>query len=194
MALHANQGEPITGRVSDASNAPLAGATVTLQMIGRPQEVFTTKSNRDGIYLFAEVPDGNYSIEAGMRGHITVRYSPVRIRYPFGYERDFRLPADEIYVTDVADKAHVAGELRLADKPVGAARVCLRHRGEEACTTTNRLGQYSLLVRPGRWQAVVTQREHDLLWRQNLSLPKPGEYRDQIQIRIVASQKDHPQR
>jgi hypothetical protein len=140
VALHANQGEPVTGRVSDASNAPLAGATVTLQMIGRPQEVYTTKTDRDGIYQFTEVPDGNYSIEAGMRGHITVRYFPVRIRFPFGYERDFRLPADEVYVTDVADKAHVAGELRLADKPVGAARVCLRHRGEEVCTTTNRLG------------------------------------------------------
>ncbi len=184
--LYASQGEPVTGRVSDASNAPIFGATVTLQMIARPSETFTTKTNKDGVYEFPEVPDGNYSIEASVKGHITVRYFPVRIRYPFGYERDFRLPADEIYETDVADKAHVAGELHLADRPVGGVRVCLRHRGDEACTVTNRLGQYSLLVRPGRWQVVVIQRDHEIIWRQGLFLPKPGEYRDQIQIRIVA--------
>ena len=178
------ESESVTGRVSDASNAPIAGATVTLQMLGRAVETFSAKTAKDGTYEFREVPDGNYSIEASMRGHITVRYSPVRVRFPFGYERDFRLPADEVYETDSPDKAHVAGELKITEKPLGGARVCLRRRAEQVCTSTNRLGQYSLLVQPGAWQVVVTgPKEKDPLWRQRLQLPKAGEYRDQIQIR-----------
>jgi hypothetical protein len=186
-ALWAWQGDPVTGRVSDASNAPIAGATVTLQMIGKPQETFTAKTGKDGIYEFREVPDGSYSIEAGMKGYVSVRYAPIHILFPFGFERDFRLPADEVYESDAPDKAHVAGELKVADKPIGGVRVCLRRRQEEFCTTTNRLGQYSLLVPPGSWLAVVTaQKDKSVLWRQRLQLAKPGEYRDQIHIRIVA--------
>lgn len=183
----ASQGEPVTGRVSDPSNAPIAGATVTLQMISKPLETFTTKSDKDGIYEFREVPDGSYSIEASMKGHVSVRYFPIQIRFPFGFERDFRLPADEVFESDAPDKAHVAGELKVADKPVGGARICLRRRQEEFCATTNRLGQYSVLVPPGYWLAVVTsQKDKEVIWRQRLQFAKPGEYRDQIQIRIVA--------
>jgi hypothetical protein len=183
----AAQGEPVTGRVSDASNAPIAGATVTLQMVGKPLETFTAKTDKDGVYEFREVPDGSYSLEAGMKGHVSVRYFPLQIHFPFGFERDFRLPADEVYESDAPDKAHVAGELKIADKPVGGARVCLQRRQEEFCATTNRLGQYSILVPPGYWQAAVTtQKDKDVVWRQRLRLATPGEYRDQIQIRIVA--------
>lgn len=186
-SLCANQSEPVTGRVSDASNAPIAGATVTLQMIGKPLETLTAKTNKDGVYEFREVPDGSYSIEAGMKGHVSLRYFPIQIRFPFGFERDFRLPADEVFESDVPDKAHVAGELKIADKPVGGARVCLRRRQEEFCATTNRLGQYSILVPPGYWQAVITTpKDKDAVWRQRLRLTTPGEYRDQIHIRIVA--------
>ncbi len=186
-ALYANQSESVTGRVGDSTNAPIAGATVTLQMIGRPSETFVAKTNKDGIYEFHEVPDGNYSIEASMRGHVSVRYFPIRIRFPFGFERDFRLPPDEVYETDAPDKAHVAGELKIGEKPVGGVKVCLRRRQEQVCTTTNRLGQYSLLVQPGTWQALITaQKDKEVLWRQYLQLAKPGEYRDQIQMRIIA--------
>jgi hypothetical protein len=179
--LYANQGEPITGRVGDSSNAPIAGAVVTLQMIGKPSETFTTKTDKDGIYEFREAPDGSYLIEASMRGHVSVRYFPIRIR--FGFERDFRLPPDEVFESDAPDKAHVVGELRIGDRPVGGANVCLRRRSEQVCTTTNRLGQYSLLVQPGGWQAAVTaQKDKEVVWRQRMLLAKPGEYRDQIRI------------
>jgi hypothetical protein len=182
-ALCANQDEPVTGRVGDSSNAPIAGATVTLQMIGKPSEAFTTKTDKDGIYEFREAPDGNYLIEASMRGHVSVRYFPIRIRFPFGFERDFRLPPDEVFESDAPDKAHVAGELKIGDKPIGGASVCLRRRSEQVCTTTNRLGQYSLLVQPGGWQAVVTsQKDKEVVWRQRMLFAKPGEYRDQIRI------------
>lgn len=189
-ALFANQGEPVTGRVSDTSNAAIAGATVTLQMLGKPTESFTTKTDKDGIYAFPEVPDGNYTIEASMKAHVSVRYFPIRILYPFGFERDFRLPADEVYESDAPDKAHVAGELKIAEKPLGGASVCLKRRQEHVCTTTNRLGQYSLLVQPGTWQVVVTApKEKETFPRQYLQLRKPGEYRDLIQFRAVANGK-----
>ena len=181
--LYASQGEPITGRVGDSSNAPIAGAIVMLQMIGKPSETFTTKTDKDGIYEFREVPDGNYSLEASMRGHVSVRYFPIRVRFPFGFERDFRLPPDEVFESDAPGKAHVAGELKAGDKPIGGVNVCLRRRSEQTCTTTNRLGQYSLLVQPGGWQAVVTSpKDKEVIWRQHMPLAKPGEYRDQIRI------------
>ena len=182
--LYANQGEPVTGRVGDSSNAPIAGATVTLQMIGKPSETFTTKTDKNGVYEFSEAPDGNYSLEASMRGHVSVRYFPIRVRFPFGFERDFRLPPDEVFESDAPGKAHVAGELKAGDKPVGGVNVCLRRRSEQTCTTTNRLGQYSLLVLPGGWQAVVTSpKDKEVIWRQHMLLAKPGEYRDQIRIK-----------
>ena len=181
--LCASQGEPVTGRVGDSSNAPIAGATVTLQMIGKPSETFTTKTDKNGVYEFSEAPDGNYSLEASMRGHVSVRYFPIRIRFPFGFERDFRLPPDEVFESDAPGKAHVAGELKVGDKPMGGANICLRRRSEQVCATTNRLGQYSLLVLPGGWQAVVSlQKDKEVVWRQRMLLAKPGEYRDQIRI------------
>lgn len=173
----------MTGRVSDAFNTPLAGATVILRAVNRPSDLLIGKTNRDGVYEFREVPDGTYWLEASMAGYVSVRYHPVRILYPFGYEQDFRLPRDEVYEMDVPDKAHVVGELRPGGSPLGGVQVCLGRGREEHCVTANRIGQYSILVAPGRWRAVVRNRR-DVLWRQDLALGKPGEYRNVIRIRL----------
>ncbi len=185
-------GEPVTGRVTDVTNAPLAGATVTFQMTSRPAEPIVVKTNREGFFEIKEAPDGTYWMEAAMRGFISVRYYPIRLRFPYGWEQDFRLPADEVYESDAPNKAHVAGELRLGEKPVAGARVCLSRRQQErVCTTTNRFGQYSLLVAPGVWQASVANQNSEVVWRQTLRLGEPGEHRDPIQIRLGAAPAAH---
>ena len=182
LPAHLLCGEPVTGRVSDTFNTPLGGATVILRAVNRPAELHIAKTNKDGVYEFREVPDGTYWLEASMAGYVSVRYHPVRILYPFGYEQDFRLPRDEVYEMEAPDKAHVAGELRPGGNPLGGVQVCLGRGREEHFVTANRLGQYSLLVAPGRWRATVKNRK-EILWRQDLALGRPGEYRNAIRIR-----------
>lgn len=185
--------DPVTGRVSDPSNLPLAGATVVLQLVSRPAEPVIVKTDKSGIYEIKEVPDGVYSIEASKKGYVSVRYHPIRIRYPHGYEQDFELPLDEVYSGHEPGMAHLAGELRLADKPVAGVRLCLSRRRHQSCSLTNRFGQYSMEVAPGDYQARVYH-QHDLVWRQSVRLPSPGEYRNLIQIRLVAGFDNSPTR
>jgi N-acetylneuraminic acid mutarotase len=60
FALQTAPSHSLSGTVSDASNNPLAGATVTI--LGTPIPPATTDAN--GHYSFASVPDGAYDVRA----------------------------------------------------------------------------------------------------------------------------------
>ena len=57
----------ITGRVTDASNSAIVGATVQAKDLDRGTE-WTSTTNEEGIYAFPRVPAGNYSVRVEARG------------------------------------------------------------------------------------------------------------------------------
>jgi hypothetical protein len=70
-------GDPVEGAGSDA---PLAGVTVALYQVGDPAQLAATTTDIDGTYVFADLPDGDYTLvfvaPLGFRGTTTSVDSP----------------------------------------------------------------------------------------------------------------------
>ena len=60
----------ITGRVTDASNSAIVGATVTAKDLDRGT-VWPTKTNEEGIYAFPRIPAGDYEVRVEAQGFKT---------------------------------------------------------------------------------------------------------------------------
>lgn len=68
----------IVGIIKDSSNAPLPGATITaVRQDGA--SIRSTISNSDGIYSFADVVPGTYSIQAKTANHMDLSVSSVEV-------------------------------------------------------------------------------------------------------------------
>src|SRR5258706_15487072 len=68
----------ITGRVTDASNSAIVGATVQAKDLDRGTE-WTSTTHEEGIYAFPRVPAGNYSVlveERGFKAFIQEHLTP----------------------------------------------------------------------------------------------------------------------
>src|SRR6059058_3565680 len=58
----------ITGSVMDASGAPVAGATVHLNMAGAASVLANTTTSSDGLFSFAAVQAGSYDLSVENAG------------------------------------------------------------------------------------------------------------------------------
>ncbi|CAH8712648.1 carboxypeptidase-like regulatory domain-containing protein [Paenibacillus thiaminolyticus] len=68
----------VTGTVTDANGDPIADATVKLFTANNvPFE--HTNTNASGVYLFDQIPAGNYTITASMTGYLTPNNIPVGV-------------------------------------------------------------------------------------------------------------------
>jgi Carboxypeptidase regulatory-like domain len=65
----------ITGTVTDASGAPLAGASVTAKDMDR-DTVWPATTNADGIYNILRIPVGSYSLRVEAKGFQTTLFPP----------------------------------------------------------------------------------------------------------------------
>ncbi len=65
----------ITGTITDASGAPLAGASVTAKDMDRGT-VWPTTTNTEGIYNILRIPVGSYSLRVEAKGFQTALYPP----------------------------------------------------------------------------------------------------------------------
>ena len=79
----------VTGTVTDeATGAPIAGATVTVDVGG---QVRTTVTGADGTYAFASLPVGSYDITAGAFGYATETVEDVAVTEGTATVVDFAL-------------------------------------------------------------------------------------------------------
>jgi hypothetical protein len=81
----------ISGRVTDPSGALIRGAEVRLRDIARGT-VTTTKSNRDGIYIFPFVQPGRYSVSVGALGFKSLDLVNLTANAQDHIQQNFRLP------------------------------------------------------------------------------------------------------
>src|SRR5260370_3776040 len=65
----------ITGTITDASGAPLAGATVTAKDMDRGT-VWPATTNPEGIYNILRIPVGSYSLRVEAKGFQTTLFPP----------------------------------------------------------------------------------------------------------------------
>src|SRR6267143_6044255 len=65
----------ITGTITDASGAPLAGASVTAKDMDRGT-AWPTTTNTEGIYNILRIPVGSYSLRVEAKGFQTALYPP----------------------------------------------------------------------------------------------------------------------
>jgi hypothetical protein len=170
------------GRVVDETGGPLRGATVTLHKLSSEQFDESSQTDSEGRYSFPELPDGEYSVEGSLTGFVAVSYKPLRIYFPANVECNFVLRVagfggDAVYAT-----SQIVGELRWRGDRVPLAKICLASAAEprrQACTTTNRLGQYFLDVPPAIYVVTVDDGA-GLHVRQRLDMSAAGEYRNKI--------------
>src|SRR5436190_23125898 len=97
----------IAGKVSDQSDAAIAGATVTAKDVDRGT-VFTTESNAQGLYNLPRVPVGRYEIRAEAKGFQT------QARPPFTLELNQTARADfQMRIGAVAETVEVTSDAPL---------------------------------------------------------------------------------
>jgi len=181
--LLASGEDAVSGHVLDENYVGLSNANVTLRNLADPGTSFAATSDKAGAFSFAEVPDGEYSLEASRRGFVGVRYSPVRVRYPRPIEKDLILRVAPGNEDGIQFQAEVVGELKINDKRLSHTKVCLKSEARERCTVTNGIGQYYLAVEPGRYDVLISVDNGESV-RQVIDLPVAGEYRDKIKVGV----------
>lgn len=175
--------ECICANVTGLNNKPLSGATVTATHLFDPTFRRSADTDIEGRVCFQELAEGLYSVEVGRAGYLRVRYYPVRYRFPTTTELHFQMPFGEILEAGLMEEAVFSGTLRQSGTALAHAEICLvgvtsKTRG---CTTSNGIGQYALVVSPGRYWVELNVGSRRLL-REELNLPAPGYYVDRIRL------------
>jgi hypothetical protein len=161
---------------------PQGGATVLLQSLADSSILFKTSTDRQGKYAFDEVPDGKYSIEATQTDATGIRYSPIRVVFPYRIELNFALlPIPSEKEGGIQISAEVKGELKRQGQRLSHTKLCLTRDSQGKCVETNGIGQYYLAVQPGAYQATVSL-AGEVLWTGAVELPRVGQYLDKIRL------------
>jgi hypothetical protein len=157
---------------------------VSIHKLSGDQFDASSQTDSGGSYSFPELPDGEYSVEATMRGFMGVSYKPVRIYFPAQVRRDFVLAVAFVGGDAVYASSQLVGELMWKGARVPRANICLSRLDgpyRPICTTTNRLGQYYLDAPPEKYNITVNG-DGGLSSSQPLDLSAAGEYRNKIAL------------
>jgi hypothetical protein len=157
---------------------------ITVRKLSGDKFDASSQTDSGGSYSFPELPDGEYSVEATLRGFVGVSYKPVRIYFPAQVRRDFVLAVAFVGGDAVYASSELVGELIWKGARVPRANICLfRLDGpyRPTCTSTNGLGQYYLDVPPEKYNSTVSG-DGGLSVSQSLDLSTPGEYRNKIKL------------
>jgi len=90
----------VLGTVTDASSAPISGASVTLINEGT-SAALTTTTGGDGSYKFTPVKIGTYSIKATYQGFQTVTQKSVQVNVRAVEQLGHRAGSDEIFTRTI---------------------------------------------------------------------------------------------
>lgn len=124
----------LVGTVQDASGASAAGATVTATET-RTNIVLTTTANSSGNYVFSNLQDGNYRIEASLKGFRKLVQENVEVKVNTTVRVDFTLQVGEVsetvtveagieplLQTDRADTGRLLESEQVSELPLGFNR------------------------------------------------------------------------
>jgi hypothetical protein len=122
--------------VHDYADLPLSGAWVNII------DVTTAKANAGSqapSYSISTdaagkacktLPEGTYSVEAGLTGFLNVRYYPVRVALPYVVDLSYRLPNGPVGEGGVEQEAILSGTLRVDGKPLEDTKIWMWKNSE----------------------------------------------------------------
>jgi len=124
----------LLGTVTDSSGAAAAGATVTITEV-RTNITATTTANEDGNYVFANIKDGVYRVEASLTGFKKIVRNNVQVDVNTTVRADLALQvgdlteavtvegsAAQLLQTDRADTGRLLEAKQVAELPLGFNR------------------------------------------------------------------------
>jgi hypothetical protein len=162
----------------------LPRATLEATDLDDPSIRYIATTDREGRACLEKVPDGLYSVEASAGGFMHVRYYPVRVASPRNISLAFKLPFGEVREGGVGADVIVSGTLRQSGAPLDGVRICLVREDKaevEKCTDTNDIGQYALVITPGKYQVEI-RRLQETIATSTVEFPAPGVYRNRLSI------------
>src|SRR5437660_1526167 len=95
VQLHAKVDAGISGIVTDASGAVLAGATVQAKSV-ETGIVQKRETNADGFYAFVDLQPGHYDVEASQAGFTTYRQTAILLDVNSAKVLDIKLTVGQI--------------------------------------------------------------------------------------------------
>ncbi|MBY0506508.1 MAG: TonB-dependent receptor [Bryobacteraceae bacterium] len=107
----------ITGIISDASGAALAGAQVGLRN-NATNDNRTATTNESGLYNFAQIPPGNYRLEVEMKGFKKYQVASIPLQSAQVAEVNAQLTLGDVSESVKVEAAAVAIDTQTANKEV----------------------------------------------------------------------------
>jgi len=186
--LQGSLASSICATVTDLPGHPLHVATVRVVSLVDPDAHYSSAVDASGKACIDHLPEGLYSVEAGTGsgGFLNVRYYPVRVAFPDDVTFSIPLPYGEIREGGVRTDAVLSGTLLEAGRAVDGIKICLRENNEPipaGCTVTNDLGQYALVVPPGKYRVELARgNSREPISSVPIELPTPGLYRNEVSM------------
>ena len=116
------QSAQITGRVTDASDAVVSGATIEVTQVDTGVRK-TSVTNDSGIYVVPFLTPGSYSIKVSLRGFKSMTRSDIRLDVDQAARIDF-----ELQVGETAESVTVTGSAPLLQSESGALGQVVSHQ------------------------------------------------------------------
>lgn len=182
-AIHTACAATLCIKVLDPADLPLPDATVAAINL-QTTKAWHGRTDEAGLACIPKVPEGLYSVEAGLTGFLNVRYHPVRVAAATTHKVRFRLPFGEISEGPIAQEATLSGTLRRGENAVQNARICILSSESGAsvsCATTDDLGEYAIIAPIGRYTLEV-QLHRGAVQRSNVDISRPGLYRNIVSV------------
>jgi len=168
--------------VMDYARLPLPSASLnaTNLLTGK---AYLARSDKNGTACFSDIPEGLYSIEAGLTGFLRVKYYPVRVTSSAKEKLSFWLPFSEITEGGVDHESTLSGTLLSGGSPLESAEVCAigAAGAPRTCTVTNDLGEYALVLTAGVYQTEVHTRD-EKIYKSKIDVSIPGIYRNRLSL------------
>jgi hypothetical protein len=133
----------ITGKVTDPSGSPIAGAKVTVRDAARGTE-WTTETNAEGLCNLPRIPVGSYDVRVEIAGFQSAVHPPVGLSLNQTVRVDFPMKLGEITQT-----VEVAGEPPLLDRDTSQLGTVIDSNTHESLPLATRNYIQLTLLAPG---------------------------------------------
>lgn len=133
----------LSGRITDATDAVLPGATVTLTNVSTNQSR-TVTTNEEGIYRFVGVPPGGYTLQAELQGFATLTRPDITLNVGAAVDMDIVMR-----LSSVVESLTVTGQSPIVESSKTALSTLITTEQIETLPSNNRNYLDFALLTPG---------------------------------------------
>jgi len=175
----------ICAYIADPGDQPLPQAILSISGLSGGPQRFSARADHDGNVCVGHIPEGLYAVEVSLTGFMNVRYYPVRVVFPNTVHLAFHLPFGNVNADTFSTDSTLSGTLRRKGEPAAGIKLCLfqsEANVPSVCDSTDDIGEYALVVPPGKYEVEISDRGKLLVPRRPMDLSVPGLYRDRLSL------------